>query len=175
MFKYLILVLAIVLGGVLAYAATRPDTFTVERRISIHAPPDEIFPLINDLHRFVEWSPYEEKDPSMNRNHSGAAAGVGAIYAWDGGGEVGQGSMEIVGATEPSHVAIQLDFVRPFQARNQVDFTLVPQGEATEVTWAMHGPSPYVSKVMGVFFNMDRMIGRDFEAGLARLKVRAES
>lgn len=175
MFKYLIIVLAVVLGGVLVYAASRPDTFSVERRISIDAPPDEIFPLINDLHRFTQWSPYEQKDPSMNRNHSGAALGVGAIYAWDGDGEVGQGSMEITESSEPSRVTIQLDFVRPFKARNIVDFTLVPTGKATEVTWAMHGPSPYVSKVMGVFFNMDRMVGRDFESGLVKLKALAES
>jgi hypothetical protein len=110
----------------------------------------------------------------MKRTHSGAASGTGAVYAWDGNKEIGQGSMEITEASVPSNVRIRLDFVRPFEATNVVDFTLRPQGEATRVTWSMHGPASFVSKVMQVFMDMDRMVGSDFEVGLANLKAAVE-
>jgi carbon monoxide dehydrogenase subunit G len=159
---------------VLAFAATRPDSFSVRRAASIQASPEKIFPLINDFSRWSAWSPYEKKDPAMKRSFSGPAAGKGAVYAWEGNGDVGQGRMEIADAVAPSRVTLKLDFVKPFEAHNRVDFTLEPKGGATEVTWAMDGPMPFISKVVTLFVDMDRMVGGDFEAGLANLKAIAE-
>jgi carbon monoxide dehydrogenase subunit G len=174
MLKIIGIVVVVLLAAVLTLAATRPDSFRVQRAASIKAPPEKIFALINDFRSWGAWSPYEKKDPAMNRIHSGATSGKGAAYAWDGNKDIGQGRMEITDASPPSRVTIRLDFVRPFEAHNVVEFTLEPGGGATNVTWAMHGPSPYVAKLMGLFLNMDRMIGRDFEAGLANLKTIAE-
>lgn len=179
MFRTIALIVAalifIPLAIVLAIAATKPDVFRVERVTLIKAPPEQIFPLINDLQRgFTSWSPYEKKDPDMQRSFSGPENGKGAVYEWDGDDHAGKGRLEITDASAPSKVTMKLDFVRPFEAHNIVEFELEPQGEATNVTWGMHGPMPFVSKVMSVFFDMDKMIGNDFEAGLANLKVRAE-
>jgi uncharacterized protein YndB with AHSA1/START domain len=156
------------------YAATKPDVFRVQRATSIKAPPEKIFPFLNDLHKFGAWSPWEKKDPAMKRTFAGSESGRGAVYEWDGDKNVGQGRMEIVDTTPPSKVAIKLDFVRPFEAHNTVEFTLAPNGDSTDVTWAMQGPVPYVAKIMHVFVDMDSMVGKDFEAGLASLKTVAE-
>ncbi|HYX03228.1 MAG TPA: SRPBCC family protein [Reyranella sp.] len=167
-------VIVIVIVGVLAYAATQPDTFRVQRSASIKAPPDKIFAMINDLKAWAAWSPYEKKDPAMKRTFGAITAGKGATYAWQGDGNVGEGRMEIVETAPPKKVLIKLDFLKPFEAHNTAEFTLEPKGEGTLVTWAIYGPSAYVTKVMGLFFNIDTMIGRDFEAGLADLKTAAE-
>ena len=156
--------------AVLAYAATRSGTLRVERATSINAPPEKIFPLINDFHRWASWSAYEKKDPAMKRTFSGADAGEGAVYEWDGNGNVGSGRMEIIGSSRPSKVTIKLDFITPFEGHSVADFTMEPDGASTSVRWAMHGPNRFIGKVMGVFINMDRMIGKDFEIGLANLK-----
>jgi len=175
MLKKILIVVVVLIGALLAYAATRPDTFRVERVATIKAPPEKVFALINDLRRWESWSPWEKKDPAMRRSFGGdATSGRGAAYAWEGNSDVGQGRMEIAESVAPSRVRIRLDFVKPFEAHNIVDFTLEPKGEATNVTWAIHGPSPYISKLVGVFYNMDTMIGKDFEAGLASLKTVAE-
>lgn len=162
--------IVVIVAGLLAYAATRPDVFRVERSASIQAPPEAIYPLIADLHCWESWSPYEKKDPAMQRSFSGAASGKGAGYAWEGNNKVGAGRMEIIDAVEPVKVVLQLDFLRPMQARNTAEFTLSPVGDATQVTWAMHGPASFVSKLMGVVINMDKMIGTDFEVGLQNLQ-----
>jgi hypothetical protein len=160
----------VVLAAGLVYAATRPDTFRVERALSIKAPPEKIFVLVNDFHRWGAWSPYETKDPAMKRSYSGAPSGKGAVYAWDGNKNVGSGRMEILDSSAPSKIVIKLDFFTPFEGHNSAEFTMLPQGDATNVTWLMHGPSPFMGKIMHVFINMDRMIGKDFEIGLANLK-----
>ena len=167
-------ILAIAIIAVLAYAATRPDTFSVQRSTTIRAPAEKIFPFINDFHAWTAWSPYETRDPDMKRIYGGALSGKGATYAWDGNRNVGAGRMEILDAPAPSRVTIKLDFSRPFEGHNTAEFTLEPQGDATKVTWAMHGPALFVGKLMGLFIDMDKMIGKDFEAGLANLKVSAE-
>jgi hypothetical protein len=173
-FGVIVAILLLVVGVVLANAATKPDTFRVERSASIEAPPEKIFPLIDNFDNWGAWSPYEKKDPSMKRTRSGAASGRGSVYAWDGNKNVGKGRMEIAEAAPPSKVTLKLDFEKPFAAHNIVHFTLEPKGEATSVTWAMHGPVPYLAKIVHVIFNMDRMVGQDFEAGLANLKALAE-
>jgi hypothetical protein len=172
--KYVGLGLALFVGVLLAFAAAKPDHFRVQRSATLKAAPERIFPLINDFSHWSAWSPYEKKDPAMKRIFSGPAAGLGAVYAWEGNKDVGQGRMEITQAAAPTLVALKLDFEKPFEAHNRVDFTLKPRGETTEVTWTMHGPMPFLSKVITVFFDMDRMVGKDFEAGLASLKALAE-
>ncbi len=174
MIKTIAFVVVLLIAALLIFAATRPDDFSVRRSIDIQASPEKIHPLINDLQAFRTWSPYEKKDPAMKRSFSGPAQGPGATYAWDGNKDIGAGSLAITDSQAPSKVVMKLDFVRPFEAHNTVDFTLEPQGSATRVTWTMRGPAPYISKLMGVIFNMDRMVGTDFEAGLADLKTVAE-
>lgn len=160
--------------AVLIMAATKPDTFQVERTATIQAPPAKIFPLIDDLKQWAAWSPYEHRDPDMKRTFGATTAGKGATYGWDGNNQVGAGLITITNITAPSQVLIDLDMQRPISARNKVVFTLEPQGNATKVTWAMHGDVSYVAKILHVFVNMDRMVGGDFEAGLANLKTIAE-
>ncbi|MNX85021.1 Polyketide cyclase / dehydrase and lipid transport [compost metagenome] len=133
-----------------------------------------LYAQISDFHRWADWSPYEKLDPAMKKTYRGSASGVGAIYEWEGNDKVGQGSMEIVEAVPGSKVVTKLNFIKPFQANNVAEFTLEPKGDATHVTWAMRGSNPYMAKVMGIFFDMDKMIGKDFEAGLANLKALSE-
>lgn len=175
MLKISLIVIVALVVGLLGYAATRTDTFRVERSTRIKAPPEVAFVLVDDFKRWTAWSPYEHRDPALERTYSGAESGRGAIYAWNGDKNVGQGRMEITESTPSSRVAMDLEFIRPFAARNIAEFTFVPDGDYTIVTWAMWGPSPFISKLMGVFVNFDRMIGKDFEAGLAKLKAVAES
>ena len=168
------IILAIAIAVVLVLASTKPNTLRVQRATSIKAPADKIFPMINDFHQWRTWSPYEEKDPDMKRNYEGADRGKGAVYAWDGDKNVGSGRMEILEASVPSRITIKLDFFKPFEGHNTAEFTMLPQGDVTNLTWTMHGPAVFISKVMQVFINLDHMIGRDFEAGLANLKKLAE-
>ena len=165
---------AVLIAVVLIIALTKPDTFRVERTTSIKAPPEKIFPLLNDFQSWSAWSPYEKKDPAMKRTMSGPAAGKGAVYEWDGNKNVGKGRMEIADTAPPNKITIKLDFEKPFPGNNIVEFTIEPKGDTTSVTWAMHGRCHFIAKVMGVFFNMDKMVGTDFEAGLASLKAVAE-
>jgi Polyketide cyclase / dehydrase and lipid transport len=166
-------VIAVPIAGLLVYAATIPDTFRIQRTTSVNAPPEKIFALINDFRNWGAWSPYETKDPAMKRTLSGAPAGKGAVYAWDGDKNVGTGRMEIADAS-PSRIRINLDFEKPFKANNIAEFMMEPNGVATNVTWAMYGSSPYLAKVMCIFIDMDSMVGKDFEAGLSSLKAAAE-
>jgi uncharacterized protein YndB with AHSA1/START domain len=167
-------VLAIAIAIVLILAATKPNTFSVQRATTVKAPPEKIFPLINDFHQWGTWSPYENKDPAMKRSYSGAESGKGAVYAWDGNNNVGSGRMEILDTSQPSKIVIKLDFFKPFEGHNTAEFTMLPQGDVTNVTWLMHGPAVFMSKVMQVFMNLDKMIGKDFEVGLANLKRLSE-
>ncbi len=169
-----VIIIAILLAAILGYAATRPDVFVVQRTTRIHAPPAKIFPFINDFHQWKTWSPYENKDPEMKRTFSGADSGKGAVYGWEGNGNVGTGRMEIADTSPPSRVTIQLDFMKPFEAHNIAEFTFIPDSDATKVTWSMKGPLPFIGKLMHMFINMDRMVGKDFEVGLANLKTVSE-
>jgi uncharacterized protein YndB with AHSA1/START domain len=174
MAKKIGLTLLVLLAALFAYAATKPDTFTVQRSTSIKAPPEKIYPLISDFHRWTAWSPYEKMDTTMKKTYTGSPSGVGAVYEWEGNSNVGKGRMEMVEAT-PSKVGIKLDFLKPFESHNRADFTLEPKPDSTTtVTWSMHGPNMYIGKVMSIFMSMDQMIGRDFETGLANLKAIAE-
>jgi uncharacterized protein YndB with AHSA1/START domain len=161
---------ALAIAVVLILASRKPGTFRVERTVSIKAAPEKIFPLIEDFHQWGAWSPWETRDPAMQRSFSGAGRGKGAVYAWNGNNKVGSGRMEILDAPPPRKVVIKLDFLKPFEGHNTAEFTLLPQGDTTNVTWLMHGPAPLMSKLMQVFMNMDNMVGKDFAAGLANLK-----
>ncbi|AIY42926.1 hypothetical protein LT85_3768 [Collimonas arenae] len=174
MLKTIAIIIVVALAAILGLAATRPDNFRVQRSVSIKAPPEKIFALIENFHSWASWSPYEKLDPGMQKTFSGAASGKGAVYAWDSSGKAGAGRMEISDAVTPSKVVIKLDFSKPLEGHNTAEFTIDTQGDSSNVTWAMYGPSPYVAKVMGLFFNMDTMIGKDFETGLASLKSAAE-
>jgi len=173
MLKKVLGVIVLAVAAVLIYAATKPDTFTLQRSAAIAAPPEKIFPLINDVKAFNTWNPWALKDPASKMNYEGAASGVGASYSWDSE-QLGAGRMEITEAAAPNKVQAKLEFKRPFATTNRVEFTLQPQGAQTQVTWAMSGPMPYLSKLMTTFVSMERMVGPDFEAGLANLKALAE-
>ena len=171
---YIAIVLAALIAIVLILAAMRPNTFRVQRSIDINAPADYIFPLINDYKNWGSWSPYEHIDPAMQRTYSGTASGKGSVYEWTGNKNVGHGRMEIIETVPPSKILIQLDFFSPFEAHNMAEFTMRPQGSATNVTWAMHGPVPFMAKIMHMFFNMDKMVGGQFQQGLTSMKAVAE-
>jgi len=170
MFKKISLLALGIIVGILIVAAMKPDEFRVERSVVVKAPAEKIFPLMNDLRAFSTWSPYDKIDPDMKRSYSGPASGVGAVYAWEGNKEVGQGRMEITHSTAPSSVLIQLDFLAPMEAHNTAAFTLTPEGDATKVSWAMFGPAPFLTKLISVFFSMDSMVGDQFSQGLNNLK-----
>jgi uncharacterized protein YndB with AHSA1/START domain len=162
-------------GGVLLYAATKPDTFHVQRSINIQAPPEKIFAVLNDFHQSASWSPYEKKDPAMKRAFSGPESGKGAVYQFEGNKEVGKGRLTITDTTPSSKVVIALDMDEPFEGHNIVEYTLNAKGGSTDVTWAIHGQQPFIGKVISLFIDCDKMIGKDFEVGLANLKAVSET
>jgi hypothetical protein len=175
MIKKLAIAFVMSILAVLIYAATKPDVFTVERSAAIHASPEKIFAQINDFHAWASWSPYERLDPAMKKTFSGAPAGLGSIYEWNGDGGVGSGRMEVVRSVPSSQVTIRLDMLKPFEGHNTAEFTMQPQGETTTVKWSMTGPTIYMGKLMSIFVNIDKMVGNQFEEGLAKLKSVSEN
>lgn len=167
-------IIAVIVAAILILAAMKPDTFVVQRSVLINAPAAKIYSLIDDYRNWGSWSPYEKLDPAMKRKFSGAPNGPGSIYEWEGNKNIGSGRMEILEAS-PSRISIKLDFLAPFEAHNMAEFTLRPEGNATVVTWAMRGPVPYKFKIMHVIMNMDKMVGGQFDEGLANMKAVAES
>ncbi len=169
MIKNIAIAIAALIAAVLIFAATRPDSFRVERSALMKAPPEKVFNQINDFHAWGAWSPWEKLDPAMTRTFSGAQAGKGAIYEWKGNKDVGRGRMEVTASTSPGKTVIALDFLEPFEAHNTTEFTITPDGTGSKVSWAMYGPSPYISKLMGLVMSMDSLVGKDFEKGLSNL------
>lgn len=174
MVKLIIVAAVAFIAGLLTFASTKPDTFRIQRSLNIKAPPDKLFSLINSFREWEAWSPWEKVDPAIMRTYSGEPHGTGAVYEWSGNKEIGQGRMEIVESTPPSRIVIKIDFIKPIEAHNTIEFILEVQGDTTKVTQAMHGPNSYLTKVMGLVFNTDKMIGQKFEEGLASMKVIAE-
>jgi hypothetical protein len=166
--------IAIVIAVILILALTKPSTFNVRRSATMNAPAEKIFSVLSDFRQWRGWSPWENKDPGMKRTYEGSERGRGAVYAWNGNKNVGSGRMEILDDTTPSKILIKLDFFKPFEAHNTAEFTMLPQGNATNVNWVMQGPAPFMFKVMEVFVSCDKMIGKDFEAGLTNLKALVE-
>ncbi|KAF0812023.1 hypothetical protein IGB42_03565 [Andreprevotia sp. IGB-42] len=173
MLSIIAIIVVCLIAAVLLLASTKPATFRIARSATINATPERVHALINDFQRWTAWSPWEKKDPAMQRSYGSSTAGVGAVYSWQGNKNVGEGRMEIVEST-PVRIVIKLDFFKPFEAHNTAEFTLAQQGSATEVNWVMHGPNTFIGKVMQLFFSMDNMVGKDFEAGLVALKANAE-
>jgi carbon monoxide dehydrogenase subunit G len=167
-------VTALTIGAVLAYAATLPDRFQVQRSLGINAPAERIFPLINDLRVFNTWNPFDKKEANNNGTYGGPTSGIGAIYGFDGK-KTGTGRIEIIDSAPPSKVVMRLLITKPIAADNRITFTLAPENNTTRVTWAMDGGVPLVGKLVHLVCNMDKMVGHDFESGLADLKVLAET
>lgn len=167
-------VVAVLVLGVLGLAATKPDTFVVERSATLQAPAEEIYAQLADFHNWEAWSPWEKLDPAMKRTYSGAEREKGAIYAWEGNEKAGKGRMEITDVAAPTKVVIQLNFIVPFEAQNVTEFTLSPEGDGQKLTWRMSGANSFISKIFNVFIDMDQMIGQDFENGFANLKAVVE-
>jgi uncharacterized protein YndB with AHSA1/START domain len=173
MFKIIAIIIVLAIAAILIYAATLPDTFRMERSTVIKTSPEKVSAKLTDFKQWASWSPWENRDPEMKRTYSGAATGQGSVYDWTGNNKVGTGRMEI-SDVQPNKVSIKLDFLKPFEAHNMAEFVLEPQGESTKVTWSMFGPMRYINKVMNTVASMDKMVGPDFEEGLAKLKVAAE-
>lgn len=173
MFMKIAIVVAILITIVLIYAATKPNTFHVERTIDVKAPPEKLFALVNDFHQWEAWSPYN-KDPAMKKTFSGSASGKGAMYAWEGNKDVGRGEITITDTTPPKVIEMALHMIEPFEGRNHVVLSFDAKGDTTTVTWALEDQHTYLLKIISTFLNLDRMIGKDFEVGLARLKTAAE-
>jgi hypothetical protein len=168
-----IVIILLLAAAILAYAATRPGHFRVERSIAIDASTAKIYPLLNDFHNWRAWSPWENVDADLKRSYSGAESGEGAIYNWEGR-KAGTGRMEITHAAPDWRLSIQLDFIKPFEGHNTAEFTLTPAPGGTTVNWAMYGPTTFPGKLMSVFVSMDKYLGGQFEAGLRNLKAAAE-
>lgn len=175
MFKIIGITVIVLIVGVLIVAAMQPSMFRVQRSISIKAAPERIFPFLNDFEKAMAWSPYEQKDPAMKRRFNGATGGKGAVYEFEGNKDVGAGRIEIIESVPYEKVTLRLDMLKPMKASNTVEYRLEPKGDATEVTWAMHGEAPLISRVVCLFLNMDKMVGGDFEKGLASLKSLVEA
>jgi len=171
---YVAVALAVVAAALLAYAATRPNTFRVQRSTGIDAPAERIFPLIANLKSMNMWNPFVEPDPAIKIAYSGPQAGKGAAHSWSGNGKVGEGRIEVTDAAPCSRVAMRLEMLKPMKARNAVEFTLAPNGKMTTVTWAMTGEQPFMVKLMTIFIDCDKMVGSQFEKGLGKLKALAE-
>lgn len=174
MIRTIVIIIVVLIAAVLLFAATKPDSFRIQRAASIKAPPEKIFNILNDFRKSPEWSPYEKNDPAMKRTFSGAPAGKGSIYEFDGNKDVGAGRIEIIESLPPKKVVLQLNMLRPFKGSNIVEYTLKPKGDSTEVVWAMNGPMSFFSKLICIFINIDRIVGTDFEVGLANLKAITE-
>ena len=174
MLRIVVIVVLIAVVALAIFVATRPDAFRVQRSATIKAPPEKIFPHLVDFHAWPSWSPWEKIDPALQRTYSGPNSGPGAVYEWSGNKNIGSGRMEILEAAPSSRVLIKLDFLSPFEAHNTAEFTLQPSGDGTTVTWAMYGPNTLMSKLMSLVFNMETMVGPQFETGLNNLKAVAE-
>ena len=167
--KKILMVLLVLIVAAVLFVATRPDTYRVERSAMVSAPPQVVFAQIDDFHRWAAWSPWEKLDPQMQKQFGGAASGVGAEYHWSGNDKVGEGRMTITESQPTDRIAIKLEFLKPWASTSTASFTLAPEGEGTRVTWAMDGRHNFMSKAMCVFVSMDKMLGTDFERGLAGL------
>lgn len=176
MLKKILLALVVAVGAFLAFAATRPDTYHVERSTKVDAPAAVAFAQLEDLKAWQAWSPWEKRDTQMKKTFEGPSTGVGSSYSWEGNKDVGKGKMSITSSEPPHLLKLRLEFIEPFAAVAATEFKLVAEGEkATSVTWSMDGNNNLIGKVFGIFVNMDQSIGGDFEKGLAGLKTVAEA
>ena len=171
--KILAIVVVIIIVLVVI-VALQPGDFRVARSNLVSAPPPAVFAQVNDFHKWSAWNPWGKIDPVMKQNYEGAPAGPGAIYTWTGNKEVGEGRMTITDSRPSDLIRVKLEFLKPFAATNTAEFTFVPEGNQTRVTWSMFGAKNFMAKAVHLFMNMDKMIGGQFEKGLADMKVAAE-
>jgi uncharacterized protein YndB with AHSA1/START domain len=171
----ILIIAAIFIAAVLILVATISNTIHIQRSIEINAPPEKIFALINDFHNWSRWAPQDKEDSTLKRTYSGSASGEGAVSDWIGTGNAGKGRMSIMKSVSPTNISVTVDWVKPFAAQNLNEFTLEPQGATTKVTWTMQGTNVYMMKIMSLFTNMDRFMGKHFETGFTNLKVAAEN
>jgi hypothetical protein len=171
-----VVIVVVVLVAVLAIAAAlQPTHYRIERSATINAPTSVVFAQVNDFHKWEAWSPWAKLDPAMKESYEGAPSGTGASYTWTGNNQVGEGRMTITESHPSDLIKIKLDFIKPWSATNATDFRFKPQGNQTAVTWTMDGDNNFMGKVFGLFMNMDKMVGGDFEKGLAQMKSVAET
>lgn len=168
-------IIVIAVAIILIAAAMQADDLKVTRSATYSAPPEKVFEQVNDFRKWDAWSPWAKLDPNMIVTHSGAANGVGAAYAWKGNSDVGEGKMTINASHPYEHIGIDLDFIAPMEAKNKTDFTFKANGDKTDVTWTMVGKKNFVTKIFCVFFDMDKLIGADFEKGLTQLRSVVET
>ena len=171
-----IVIVVVVLVAVIAIlAALQPSHYRIERSANINAPASVVFAQVNDFHKWEAWSPWAKIDPAMKQTYEGAPSGTGAIYTWAGNNQVGEGRMTITESHPSDLIKIKLEFIKPWSATNATDFAFKPQGNQTAVTWTMDGDNNFMGKAFGLFMNMDKMVGGDFEKGLAQMKSVAET
>lgn len=168
-------VLVIAIAGFCTVVAFQPEDFTISRTATISAPPERIFEQVNEFHKWESWSPWAKIDPAMKTAYAGPASGPGSSYSWIGNDQVGEGKMTITASHPSEHIAIDLEFVKPFAAKNLTEFTFKPAGDKTTVTWSMSGKNNFFAKAFNLIMNTDKIVGADFEKGLAQLKTVAES
>lgn len=175
MVKKILIGLAAILIAFAAFVSTRPADFKISRSTVVAAPPAKVFAQVNDFHLWTNWSPWEKMDSSMKKTFEGAALGQGSVYSWMGNNKVGEGRMTLTQSKPPELIQIQLDFLKPLKATNQCEFTFKPEGSGTQVTWTMTGSHGFIPKAFCFFIDMDKMVGGDFEKGLASLKAVVEA
>jgi len=175
MLKKILLALAVIVIVVVVVVAVQPSGFRVERTATISAPAPAVFGQVNDFHNWEAWSPWAKLDPTMRQAFEGAPAGTGAIYTWTGNKQVGEGRMTVTESRPNELIRIRLEFLKPFAATNTAEFAFKPEGNQTVVTWSMVGKNNFIAKAVHLVVNMDRMVGGDFEKGLARMKSVAEA
>ncbi|MDB6015704.1 MAG: polyketide cyclase [Pedosphaera sp.] len=171
----ILLVLAVIVIAFLIVVTLQPAEYRVVRSTTISAPPAAVFAQVNDFHNWEAWSPWAKLDPAAKNTFAGAPAGVGAIFSWDGNSKVGAGQMTLADSQPDSLIKIKLDFIKPFPSTAIAEFTFKPEGNQTAVTWAMSGQKNFMSKAFCLFMNMDKMLGGEFEKGLANLKSVTET
>jgi hypothetical protein len=175
MIKKILLGLAVALLALVGFIASRPSAFTVQRSLTMKAKPEYIFPFVNSFYRWADWSPWTDLDPEMKRTYEGPVVGVGSVYAWSGNDKVGEGRMTLEESRKNELIRIKLEFTRPFASTSTTTLTLKPASEGSEVTWTMEGHRDFMGKAASLFLDMDAMLGKDFEAGLAKLRIESES
>jgi hypothetical protein len=171
----IVIAFVFIIVGLMVVVATQPEDFNVTRTMSMKAPAERVFSEVNDFHKWDAWSPWAKLDPNMKTTYGGPDAGQGASYAWVGNDDVGEGKMTITESHPSQHIKIDLEFIKPFAAQNVTEFMFKPDGDTTEVTWSMHGKNGFVGKAMCLVMNMDKMVGGDFEKGLAQMKSAVET
>ena len=175
MLKNGLLILAAVVALLVGVISTRPSTYRVTRTATIAAPPEKVFALINDYHKWADWSPWSSRDPNMKVTHDGPLAGVGSVYTWSGNDMVGKGKMMTLESRSPEYMKIKLEFIAPFESQSINEFTLKPAGAGTHISWDMTGDANFFTKAFTLLSSMDSQVGPDFELGLQQMKTLAES